>query len=161
MRWLVLVLMGTAGGPYTVPESCSGAEYHALDFWLGDWKVTSPEGEKQGTNHIQAILGGCAIREQWTDVMGGQGESFFYYDRSLARWKQVWVTSRGTWKEKTQVDGPSGAVRFQGQVPRPKGGTVLDRTTLTPLPDGGVRQVIEVSADGGKTWQPWEGIYRH
>jgi hypothetical protein len=29
---------------------------------------------------------------------------------------------------------------------------VLDRTTLTPLADGRVRQVIERSSDGGTTW---------
>ena len=26
-------------------------------------------------------------------------------------------------------------------------------------PDGRVRQVIEQSADGGKTWRAWEGLY--
>lgn len=29
----------------------------------------------------------------------------------------------------------------------------LDRTTLTPLPGGGLRQVIEISTDQGATWQ--------
>jgi hypothetical protein len=30
---------------------------------------------------------------------------------------------------------------------------MLDRTTLTPLGNGRVRQVIETSRDGGKTWR--------
>jgi hypothetical protein len=50
-------------------------------------------------------------------------------------------------------------VRFVGELPQPGGGTVLDRTTLTPLPDGRIRQVIEQSKDGGKTWHSWEGVY--
>lgn len=44
-------------------------------------------------------------------------------------------------------------VRFQGELPREDGSLVLDRTTLSPLPDGRVRQVIETSTDGGRTWE--------
>jgi hypothetical protein len=122
--------------PYSLPPSCRGAEYRALDFWVGDWTVVTPRGERDGTNHIQPILGGCPVREQWTDAQAGQGESLFYYDRSLGRGKQVWVTTEGTGKEKTQIDAPPGTVRFQGQVPRPRGGTVLDRTTAPRSPTG-------------------------
>ncbi len=35
--------------------------------------------------------------------------------------------------------------------PQADGSRVLDRTTLTPLPAGRVRQVIEQSRDGGDT----------
>ncbi len=165
MRWMVLLVVGgcaaRAGSPaFSPPGSCDQAEYHGLDFWLGDWKVVNPQGGAEGTNHIEAILGGCAVREQWTEAVSGKGESLFYYDRSLRRWKQVWVTTEGAWKEKTQVEGPPGTVRFQGTLPRPRGSVVLDRTTLTPISDGGVRQVIELSTDGGNTWQTWVGIYR-
>jgi hypothetical protein len=65
-------------------------------------------------------------------------------------------------KEKEQVAGgdfPGPGIRFQGLVRRPDGTLVLDRTTLTPLPDGRVRQKIEQSADEGKTWRAWEGLY--
>ena len=54
---------------------------------------------------------------------------------------------------------PDGGTRFQGVVHLKNGSTVLDRTTLTPLPDGRVRQVIEQSPDNGKNWGSWEGIY--
>lgn len=45
-----------------------------------------------------------------------------------------------------------GALRFQGRIPDAAGELWYDRTTLTPLPDGNVRQVIEVSGDG-ETWE--------
>jgi hypothetical protein len=39
---------------------------------------------------------------------------------------------------------------------------VLDRTTLTPLSDGRVRQVIEISRDHGTTWQTgFDAYYTH
>jgi hypothetical protein len=36
----------------------------------------------------------------------------------------------------------------------------LDRTTLTPLEDGRVRQLIEISTDGGHSWRSiFDGYY--
>jgi hypothetical protein len=38
----------------------------------------------------------------------------------------------------------------------------LDRTTLTPLPDDRVRQLIEISRDRGVTWQTnFDAYYAH
>jgi len=61
---------------------------------------------------------------------------------------------RGGVKEKTLVEVlEGGGVRFQGRIPLKGGGSYLDRTTLTPDAEGHVRQVIEVSTDGGSTWR--------
>lgn len=122
-----------------------------LDFWLGSWDVSSPEGELLGTNEIVAELGGAAIVERWRGATGEEGMSLFYFDRPRALWKQVWVMEGGHKEKHLVADGPAGVV-FQGTVTRRDGGQHLDRTTLTLLPDGGVRQVIEVSRDGGTTW---------
>jgi hypothetical protein len=138
---------------------CSAPEYHALDFWLGSWDVAAENGSFDGDNVIAPILAGCALRETWTEESGGRGESLFFYDRAQKRWKQVWVTTEGAWKEKAQIEAPKGSLRFQGEVPRRAGGVALDRTTLTPLDDGRVRQVIERSNDGGATWSKWAGLY--
>ena len=146
--------------PFARASSCADAAHHRLDFWLGEWDVVGPTGAPEGTNVISRAMGGCAIEERWTDAHGGSGRSLFFFDGAEARWKQVWVTSEGGWKEKRERDGaPPGSVRFEGEVPRPAGGTARDRTTLTPLADGRVRQVIEQSIDGGATWARWEGVY--
>lgn len=131
--------------------------WHELDFWLGEWEVMAG-GRRAGTNRIVRVLGGCAIMEHWTDTAGGEGKSLFYYQPITAEWKQVWVTERagsvGGLKEKVLVERlEGGALRFQGEIPLPSGGSYLDRTTLTPLPDGRVWQLIEVSRDRGRTWQ--------
>ncbi len=165
---LLACLFGCGAARATPPAgfssatSCETSEYHRLDFWLGEWNVTSA-GKLDGTNVVAKVLGGCAIEERWSDADGSSGKSLFTFDRALGKWKQTWATSVGTWKEKREIeidfDGTPGTVRFLGEVPRPGGGTALDRTTLTPLAGGRVLQVIERSTDGGATWERWEGLY--
>ena len=74
----------------------------------------------------------------------------------------VGVCGQGPMKEKTLVEEhPAGGVRFhQGEIPLPGGSRVLDRTTLTPRPDGTVPQLIEQSSDVGKPWNvAFDAIY--
>jgi hypothetical protein len=162
---LLLLLSGRvpapAGAPDPAPPPCRDDPAHArLDFWIGRWVVFEKNGAKDGDNTVEKALGGCAVLEHWRAADGSAGESFFYVRRAEKRWKQVWVTDSGAVKEKAeQLDFPGPGLRFQGEIPLPSGETILDRTTLTPLPDGRVRQVIEQSRDGGRTWSAWEGIY--
>ena len=150
------LLIGPASAQTTPP-----AETRLLDFWLGNWEVFTAAGPKDGENHIEKLLGGFAVLENWTELDGREGKSWFYYHSPEKRWKQVWVTDGGSVKEKIQVDGaPAGSVRFRGEIFRKDGRKVLDQTTLTPLPDGRVRQVIEQSTDGGKTWRTgYDALY--
>jgi hypothetical protein len=139
------------------PESCvENDAFSALDFWIGEWTVHVAD-QQVGTNRIEKILNGCAVVEHWVDVGGGRGQSLFYYIPADDEWKQVWVTEQATVtggvKEKRLVARlADGSVRFQGEIALPQAGSYLDRTTLTPLPEGRVRQHIEVSRDGGATW---------
>jgi hypothetical protein len=142
-----------------LPAGCDAPVYHALDFWVGAWNVTDADGSFAGTNVISRILGGCAVEEQWIDAGGHQGRSLFYVDRDSGQWRQVWVTDQGPMKEKREQPGAvAGSMRFAGQVVTARG-PALDRTTLTALPDGTVRQRIEQSLDDGQRWQAWEGRY--
>ena len=51
----------------------------ALDFWLGDWSVTTPDGKHAGDNRIEAILDGCALSESWTGAGGGRGRGAVHH----------------------------------------------------------------------------------
>lgn len=147
------------------PKRCADDPvYGLLDFWVGEWLVYSDD-EQVGTNRIEKILDGCAVAEYWADVDGNEGRSLFYVDQD-GRWQQVWITpwaaNPGGMKEKSLVDQPlpEGAVRFQGSMRHPDAGEWLDRTTLTPLGDGTVRQLIEISRDRGETWRAaFDAIY--
>jgi hypothetical protein len=136
--------------------------HHELDFWIGDWDVFDQQGHKAGTNRIEKILNGVALLEHWRGVDGHEGKSWFYFYRQENRWKQIWVTDEGFVKEKAFVEKlPNGGTRFRGEIPLRDGRKILDQTTLTPLPNGSVRQVIERSDDGAKTWKvSFDAIYR-
>lgn len=136
------------------PPAAREAVQHVLDFWVGEWEVyDNASHQLDGHNRIEKVLKGEAIIEHWSDANGSAGKSWFYFYRPENRWKQVWVTDDGGVKEKAQVaDAPAGSVRFRGEIPLPDKHKLLDQTTLTLLPDGRVRQVIEQSRDGGITW---------
>jgi hypothetical protein len=147
------------------PATCATTPgFQRLDFWVGDWDVYVGD-RVVGQNHIQKILEGCAIVEDWQGNGGGGGKSLFYYLPATGTWKQVWITGQATSpggvKEKVLIEEePDGWVRFQGEIVLKSGRTYLDRTTLTPLADGRVNQVIEVSRDGGETWKvTFDSIY--
>ncbi len=122
----------------------------SLDFWIGKWVVTAG-GKKDGDDVVEKWVAGNAIVEHWKDVDGHEGKSFFYFMPEKKQWKQVWVTDGEGYKEKISEPIPNG-IRFAGTVFLPDGKTYQDRTTLTKLPNGDVRQVIESSRDG-KEWK--------
>lgn len=158
--FLALVLAMASGGAAPAiqqnPPCSDDPAFAALDFWVGEWTVWV-DGQRVGTNLIRKVQGGCAIEEHWTDIEGGTGQSLFYYLPVPGEWRQVWVTPAATvpggLKEKQQVEAPADSVRFQGTIARPDAAPYLDRTTLTPLAGGTVRQHIEVSMDGGASWR--------
>ena len=72
----------------------------------------------------------------------------------------MWVTDIGRVKEKRMLPESTSAVVFQGELCLDDGTRVLDRTTLTDMGDGRVRQRIAQSADGGATWTSgFDAIY--
>ncbi len=136
-------------------------EYALLDFWIGDWVVRSAEGEHLGDDAVRRLLGGAAIEERWIGASGDVGIRLFYCDVADRTWRQVWVTGYANAKEKRLVEATAdGGVAFQGRVRLRRGGEMLDRTTLVPLADGTVRQVIATSSDEGATWSTgFDAIY--
>lgn len=144
------------------PAPCAGPEHRQFDFWLGEWEVTGAKGNKAGTNRIQAINGGCALREEWTGATGFTGTSLNAFDASSGRWHQTWVGSDGLL---LMLDGGlrDGAMELAGTTRGLDGTVTRHRIRWTPL--GGtpvtVRQLWETSGDEGKTWTvAFDGRYR-
>jgi hypothetical protein len=162
---LALLLPALALSQEDPQPACDDLDvYRELDFWVGRWDVFVGD-RLVGSNLIEKTLNGCAILEHWRARDGGEGKSLFFvdYDRHWAQiWVSQWAMTPGGVKEKVMVDDPPpGSVRFQGVVRHPEAGAWLDRTTLTPLADGEVRQLIEISQDNGATWNPtFDAIYR-
>ncbi len=128
-------------------------EAQQLDFWIGDWAVTS-SGAPAGESHVEKILNECVIFENWTGARGLSGKSFNIWDGSHKEWRQTWVDSSGSLLEFHGAFGDK-RMRFVAEAiqPGPDGQpqNTLQRMTFFDQA-GTVRQLGEQSTDGGKTW---------
>ncbi len=159
---LLAVGAAVAGEPAPAAPAapCSSAEHRQFDFWLGEWTVTTPDGKLAGHNRITSILGGCALREEWSGAGGGSGTSTNVYDATRGVWHQTWVDAQGSL---LVLEGGlrDGAMVLEGRTRGREGKTLENRVTWTPAADGSVRQVWDVSRDGGSTWKTvFDGLYR-
>jgi hypothetical protein len=140
--------------------ACTTDEYHQLDFWVGEWVVTNPDGKTAGNSVIQKILNGCVILENWSGAGGFEGKSFNLYDRNKKKWIQKWVDIQGqliefegSFRDKT--------LDYTARYTTLDGKNVVGIMTFTPGTDGTVRQIWKQSTDEGKTWNvEFDGIYK-
>jgi len=131
------------------PPACQSAEYRQFDFWLGEWEVFLPNGNKAGDSRIESIAAGCALLENWTGNRGFSGKSVNSYDRTDQRWHQSWVDSSGA---RLELAGAFADKRMVLSSPPSPAGGAVQRIAWSLNDDGSVRQLWESSADGGKTW---------
>lgn len=92
-----------------ISPTCASAEHRQFDFWIGDWDVAirarkgpgSDEwGEGKGRQHIESILGGCAISENFTadgPQQAWAGKSYSSWQPQLGKWRQTWVDDGGSY----------------------------------------------------------------
>lgn len=131
-----------------------------FDFWVGDWDVFDARGNRVGQNRIELLEKGAIVSETWISARGGTGRSINFVDPEDGLWKQVWVDAAGG-VVRYSGGWTDGAMRFKGTSARRDGSIETARASFTPLPDGRVRQFIEHSADGGKTWTVYfDGFYK-
>ena len=124
-----------------------------LDFWVGEWNVTGPQGPA-GTSSVQLILGSCVVFENWMGRMGDEGKSFNIYNAPTDEWQQYWVTDRAQASNLfTQGVYADGKLQYRhSEFKGPDGKAYLRRLTFFNLDADNVRQLSERSNDGGSTW---------
>jgi hypothetical protein len=145
------------GGP--PPPRCDAPEHRQLDFWVGSWDVTM-QGRQAGTNLVTLEEGKCLVHEHWTGARGGTGQSFNFYNRDDRAWHQVWVSSTG---DVLDLSGhyADGTLTYLGETRTPDGASQRHRLSFHANADGTVRQLWEISSDGGVTWSTsFDGLYR-
>lgn len=143
-------------GDAASPEACAAGGHRQFDFWIGCWQVTTPDGEVAGTNEIESVLGGCALRERWQGRGGMTGTSLNAYDPHTGTWHQTWVDDRGGF---LLLSGglEDGSMVLSGEM-RDETGPVTHRITWTPLDGNKVRQLWEVHRDAEWTVL-FDGLY--
>ena len=145
---------------------CASPEYRQFDFWLGEWDVFAPNGQKIGRNSITSTNDGCVVYEDWRDARGGTGNSFNFYETATKRWHQFWVASSGNAAplsaapDGTPMPMSGGLVDGAMRLQSPAGRKPLNRWTWSRVEGGKVRQHAEQSNDDGATWQTmFDGLY--
>jgi hypothetical protein len=121
----------------------------ALDFWLGDWTVSWPDGV--GRNRIRRILGGPVIEEVFesTSTEGETllGRSLSVRDNADGVWRQTWVDNTGSYLDFVGVD-VDGRIAFQRVGPH---GAWQRMVWLDVTPEG-LRWEWQRSTDDGVSW---------
>jgi hypothetical protein len=147
------------------PSPCRATEVSRnLDFWIGEWDVYVGN-ELAGRDTVEHILGGCGMTERWNGMggPGDQGMSLFTYDARKDLWSQTWVTDNsavpGGIKVKVLRAHSPSSTTFQGEIEGKTGAVYYDRTILTALPGGRVRQQIQVSRNGVDWRTGFDAIY--
>lgn len=124
-----------------------------FDFWLGQWRVhANGQSQHAGDSRIEKILGSCVLLENWTGPSGWSGKSFNIYDRDTKRWQQTWVDQSGAVTQFVDGEYRDGAMRFRTLPHDQNGERVETRMDFHDLGPDRVRQHVQSSKDGGKTW---------
>lgn len=140
--------------------SCADDIYHAFDFWIGEWEVTSPDGTIAGYNSITRQEYGCLLVERWKGAGGSTGQSYNFYDHALKKWRQVWV-SPGVTIDYAGGLNDAGEMVLEGTIGYANGVVAPFRGVWTKLGDGAVRQHFQQYNAETKTWDDWfVGIYK-
>lgn len=138
-------------------EACSATEHRQFDFWAGEWEVRNPSEQVVGHNKIERVANGCALIEHWRGVKGPSGVSLNWYEPRTGEWNQTWVGLGLYLRLSGGLD--NGEMVLSGER-EADGGRVMDRIVWTPLEDGRVRQLWQVSRDGGSGWETvFDGTY--
>lgn len=140
---------------------CSAAAYRQFDFWLGQWDITEAGGPA-GTNVVEPLLGGCAIRENYLDPWGTSvGTSLNSYDGDTKQWRQTWVADYGTDYRMAGGLDASGTMVLTGvRINAANGRQLFDTWTWTPIDGNNMLQTGRLTVPAtGYDQQFWNGDY--
>ena len=147
--------------PTSPPPSCMAKpESRKFDFWVGEWDVTTPQGQPAGSSSVQLLLEGCALYENWSGRAGVSGKSLNGYNQGVGMWQQFWIDQTGRVTEYRQSEWVGDTLRFTAHSTMPQG-PMLQRMSFVKIDANTVRQWGAASMDDGKTWAtPWD-LYYH
>lgn len=146
-------------------QPCSSPEASQFDFWLGDWTLTWSD-TLHGTNHVEKIMGGCTVQENFTDPsINYLGKSWTVYNKNYNHWQQTWVDNQGGYIALT--GGRAGDSMVLTTAERSVSGNlsatgkIISRMVFYNISSDSFSWNWEASTDGGKTWKiNWHIQYR-
>lgn len=138
---------------------CQTAEFRQFDFWLGDWDVHNPAGQKVGDNLVTREQDGCLLVEHWKSARGVEsGTSFNYFDIRDKKFHQIYFDNSGNAGAYPPMAG--GVVENKMVMISDEKASPVFRWTWYVISPGKVRQMAEQSDDQQKTWRTiWDSTY--
>ena len=144
------------------PTPClTDSNARKFDFWVGEWNVTTAGGAPVGQSSITLVPGHCALLEKWSANNGSTGQSLSAYNPVLQHWQQFYVAQIGRVTEYREGRWQDSSLVLVAPAPADRADIAWQRMTYTPMGPNLVRQLGEISTDGGKTWQPGYDFYYH
>ena len=127
-----------------------------FDFWIGNWDLTWTNSQGQierGTNHIEKILDGKVIRENFSFASGTfKGTSISVYNPAKQTWHQAWADTQGSYFD--FVGDAEGEKRiFKTHIKERDGQKIIQRMVFYDIKSDSLKWDWEISKDGGLTWQ--------
>jgi len=120
-----------------------------FDFWIGEWNVTWGEDGK-GTNHIERILDGKIIQENFI-APDLHGISVSVYDPERGLWCQTWVDTNGTYLDFTGRFEDERMILSREAIV--KGQACRQRMVWYDIRENQLEWNWERSDDNGKSWR--------
>jgi len=155
MRKILYVILLWSTGPL-YGQSLTEQDSTLFDFWIGEWDLTwtNAEGKiDKGKNHIEKILDGKVIQENFSDAKGNfKGISISVYNPTKKTWHQAWADNQGGYYDlEGQVEGEKRI--FRTQMKDLNGKKIIQRMVFHNIKFNSFTWDWEISRDGGATWQ--------
>lgn len=138
---------------------CCSENHKAFDFWVGEWKVTNPDGSLAGTNTIKKIQDDCILQENWSGTSGNTGASINFYNLRTEQWEQLWIDNSGTHLKLKGHRSGNKMILSSDEFTGDDGKEYVNRVTWSFNEDGTVRQFWEILHDGKTVNVAFDGLY--
>ena len=123
---------------------CCTENHKAFDFWVGEWVVYLPDGNKAGENSIVKIENNCVLKEEWKSANPGYtGTSYNFYNLNSLKWEQLWIDNQGQHLKLTGNRVDNQMILKSESFKDKNNNDAYNRVTWTYNDDGTVRQLWE------------------
>jgi hypothetical protein len=155
------ITLGTRSTLAADAPSCAiNSANRQLDFWLGDWTVSSPGASTTASSKVTLALDQCMLIETWTGGHGHTGQNVFAYSADDKNWHGFFADNQG--RVHVFLDGKvtANSAQFSGPSLAPNGEVVINRVTIARIGQDKVEQIWRKSSDDGATWSTeFQGEY--
>lgn len=154
-------LFAAPARPAAAADACITPGFKQMNFLLGTWIVSTPDGMVIGHDSLIHGLGNCGFYDYYRDAAGNHRSfAIFSYQPGAASWHLDWLDDSSlnanmdgspTHTSLMSMDGAD----YMGAHRR------LHHIEYNMLPDGTMEKIWKSSSDEGRHWAvTFDGIYR-